>query len=259
MSGLITLLTDFGNKDGFVGTMKGVILVINPNVKIIDVSHEISQGDINSAGFILAQSAPYFPANTIHVAVVDPGVGSTRKALLVETPNAFFIAPDNGLLKFIFAKEKNCKVFEITNTAYFLDNVSNTFHGRDIFAPVAAFLSKGISPEKIGPVTNEFERGKISLPAEKGNNVFGEIIYIDHFGNLITNIPAKMLKSVNEIRIGNKTLPGIFTTYSSVKESELVSVIGSHGLVEIAKRNGNAHMELNAELATKVIIESNDI
>ena len=254
MPQVITLLTDFGYRDGFVGAMKGVICGINPHAQIIDVCHDITPGDINSAAFVIAQTAPYFPQKSVHLIVVDPGVGSTRKPLVVQSESACFVAPDNGVLKFIFEKEM-CKVYEISNKDFVYSNRSSTFHGRDVFAPVAAHLSKGVPIEEIGTLISDYQRGHVVKPVIKKDELLGEIIYIDRFGNLVTNILKDQTKSVNTITIKNVEIKTTSKCYSSVKQYELAALIGSHNYLEIAQRDGNAQQKLGCGVGEKVILK----
>lgn len=251
MPQFISLLTDFGYKDGFVGTLKAVISGINPNVSIIDVSHDIPPGDIDAAAFIIAQSAPFFPPNTIHCLVVDPGVGSVRKALIVETNTAIFVCPDNGILKYFFETE-NCRVFEISNKKYLKIPTSNTFHGRDVFAPAAAFLSMGVPVEKMGQQLFDYQKGFIKKPFLEKKNLVGEIIYIDRFGNLITNIPKDQTSGTAGVRINELIIPAINISYSSVDKYEIVALIGSSNYLEIAQRDGSAQQKLDCKIGDRV-------
>jgi len=185
--GIIALLTDFGLNDNFVGVMKGVIYHINPEVKIVDLSHQIESHNIHEAAFLLKSSYPYFPEGTVFLIVVDPGVGSERKSVIVETEKYLFVAPDNGVLSFLMERDMK-RIIQITNEEYFLKPVSRTFHGRDIFAPVAAYLSKGEKVEKFGSQTRKIEKLTFPEPQVKNNRLVGEVIYVDRFGNPITNI-----------------------------------------------------------------------
>ena len=192
---VITLLTDFGNQDAYVGIMKGVIAGINPFANIADICHSVPPQDIFSGAYLLYSSYKYFPRKTVHVAVVDPGVGSRRDIVCVETKNYFFLVPDNGILSFIIQEEKPKSIFRVTNNKYFLPSPSNTFHGRDVFAPVAAHLSLGVKPQKMGIMINQLERLDMPKPVpKKTGQVEGQIIYIDRFGNLITNITRSHIK-----------------------------------------------------------------
>ena len=185
---IIALLTDFGLKDGFVGSMKGVILSINPEAKIVDISHEIESFSIIEGSIVLNATYRYFPKGTIFVSVVDPGVGTERKFIIVKTKDYFFVCPDNGLLTLVLKKEKIKKIIEIKNKEFFLESDTNTFHGRDIFAPIAAYLSKGIKPEKFGDGIKNIKTNDIFEPKVLDGRIIGKIIKFDKFGNAITNI-----------------------------------------------------------------------
>ncbi len=254
---VISLLTDFGGRDGYVGIMKGVILAINPLVALVDLSHEIDPGDIDSAAFVLARSYRYFPPGTIHVVVVDPGVGSGRRILAVESKNYYFIAPDNGVLKWIFANDPGAHVISVTRKEYFLANVSNTFHGRDIFAPVAAHLAQGVPLANFGDPIDDYDKGNIHKPLKSGNKVTGSVIYIDRFGNLITNIAADEIAGKNKIArisIAGHAVARIADSYSQVQPGEILALIGSHGNLEIAQRDGSAAAKLNISVGTPVTV-----
>src|SRR5689334_23263200 len=185
---LITLTTDFGTADHFVGTMKGVMLGIAPRARLVDITHDIGPFEVSEGAFTIAQAYSYFPKGTIHVVVVDPGVGSTRRPLLAQMGGQYFIAPDNGVLSMIFAREKS-KVRHITTERYFLRPVSRTFHGRDIFAPVAAHLASGVPPARFGKLIDDCLRLTFERPNQTGKNAWsGSVLKVDRFGNLITNL-----------------------------------------------------------------------
>ncbi|MCX6012385.1 MAG: SAM-dependent chlorinase/fluorinase, partial [Chloroflexi bacterium] len=222
---IITLTTDFGYDDSYIATIKGIILSINHSISVIDISHSIQPQNIKQGAFVLQSAAPYFPSGSIHVAIVDPGVGSERNLILVVTPEYFFIAPDNGLLSFII-KNTSYKVYNLINESYWHKPVSSTFHGRDIFAPVAAHLSLGVSPEELG---NKIDDLVIldSLEPQIISDVQmeGEVIHIDYFGNLITNIAEEMLQNENvTIEINRQTINGLCLTYS--EKAGLIALIG---------------------------------
>lgn len=256
---VITLTTDFGSKDAFVGIMKGVILKINPEAEIVDLSHEISPQNIKEAAFLLCSAYHYFPYQTIHVVVVDPGVGTKRRPILAENKDYFFIAPDNGVLGLIYKKKKN-NVYHITNTKYFLPNVSQTFHGRDIFAPVAAYLSLGILPKEMGTKITDYEKGKWPFPKIKDRVLLGKIIYIDHFGNLITNIHRGVFKKFVKdsrflITIKDIDLKDISPHYLAVPRGEILAIWGSSEYLEICQSMGSAKMALNAKVGETIGIK----
>ncbi|TMP99216.1 MAG: SAM-dependent chlorinase/fluorinase, partial [Verrucomicrobia bacterium] len=197
---VITLTTDFGATDWFVGTMKGVILGISPRAQIVDLTHEIAAGDIRAASFVLAAGCRFFPPGTIHVVVVDPGVGSHRIILSVQTKNYTFLGPDNGVLSPALANEGVKAVYQVTNKKFFLSPVSQTFHGRDLFAPVAGYLMNGVPPQKLGSKVHDFVRLEWPQPRRSKNEVRGEILYIDHFGNAISNLAESLLSSFDPDR-----------------------------------------------------------
>ncbi len=259
---VIALLTDFGEDDFFVASLKGVILKINPSVWIIDITHRIPSFDIQTTGFILLASYKYFPSQTIFLAIVDPGVGSERNILLAKTKEYFFIAPDNGVLSLVLEEEKIEDLREVTNKKYFLPDLSHTFEGRDKMAPVAAWVSKGISCSEFGPVKTSFEKLDVEKPQLKGTEIIGHVLYQDKFGNLITDIPARMLediggkadkKSINLV-IRGKRISSFIQSYSSAKRGELLFLIGSVGMIEIAAREESASEKLKAGVGDEVRI-----
>ncbi|MFQ6112525.1 MAG: S-adenosyl-l-methionine hydroxide adenosyltransferase family protein [bacterium] len=192
-SSIITLLTDFGQRDGFVGTMKGVILNTYPDAKIVDISHDIEPQNLAAGAFVINTCYKYFPTGTVHVVVIDPGVGSKRRIICVAASGHFFLAPDNGVLKYIYDECPETQVVEVTNRKLVLSQISHTFHGRDIFAPVAAHLAKGLDLKELGASIHDYDKGRLPVLEEAVDRIKGEIIYIDRFGNLISNIPADEL------------------------------------------------------------------
>ena len=256
---IIALLTDFGTQDYFVGAMKGMILSINKEVNLVDITHEIAPQDINSAGFILQNCYADFPAKTIFAAVVDPGVGSRRRAILVETEKYFFIAPDNGLLSFVFEKAENYKVFEISNEIFFRQPVSRTFHGRDIFAPCAAHLSRGVKPSKFGNEINDFVVLAKRNPKRISKNITeAEIIFVDRFGNLITNLKAEDLPDKFYLEINNQKIEKLRGFFAEAEQGELFMITGSAGFLEIAAFQSSAKDLLNAKTGQKISVNIND-
>ncbi|VAV85669.1 hypothetical protein MNBD_DELTA01-2025 [hydrothermal vent metagenome] len=263
MASIITLTTDFGRRDPWVGAVKGVILSINPEATIVDISHGISPQKIIEGSFVLSRAYPYYPEGTIHVAVVDPGVGTERRPVLIETERYFFIGPDNGLFTRVISSEKIKQVIELDNSDYFLKDVSATFHARDVFAPVAAHLSCGVKPSELGTVMEE--PLLIDLPkAEISPDIIrGEVLYIDSFGNLITNIKetdiSEMLgRGDIDIDVRWRTIHGLVESYT---EGELgqnagnaVALIGSSGFMEIAAYRDNAASALGVSVGEKVDI-----
>jgi hypothetical protein len=255
MSNIIALITDFGTADYFVGAMKGVILSINPAARIIDITHEIAAQNIASAGFALRACYREFPKKTIFVAVVDPGVGSNRKAILVETEDYFFIAPDNGLLSFVFNGTENFRVYELANENFFRRPISRTFHGRDVFAPVAAHLSKGINPKEFGAETNDYVYKAENKPKNLGENeIAAEIIHIDRFGNLIANFRKEEAPENFSLEIAGKTIEKIRDYYSEAERSEIFMIWGSAGFLEISVFQDSAAELLKVETGQKIIV-----
>lgn len=251
---IIALLTDFGTKDYFVGAMKGVILSINSEAKIIDITHEIEPQNIQSAGFTLASCYRDFPPKTIFVSVVDPGVGSTRRAILVKTEDYFFIAPNNGLLSLVLANEADFRVFELTNPKFYLPNVSQTFHGRDVFAPIAAWLSKRISPNEFGDETDELVIFDSLIPNRiSSNEIAGKIIHIDHFGNLITNLKKADLPEKFFLQVNGNIISNHRTFYAEAETGGIFSILGSAGYLEIVAFRDSAKDLLKVEIGEKVV------
>lgn len=252
---IVTLLTDFGWSGPYVAAVKGVLLSINPNLHIVDISHTISPQNTDEAAFVLAQTYPYFPSGTIHVVVVDPGVGSDRTILAVKTSKGIFLAPDNGVLKYVFKNERDREVFLVTESDYFRSAVSHTFHGRDVFAPVAAHLSLGVTADQLGPKTMDYQIGQIPEPAVRQHKIIGQILYFDSFGNAITNIAANMIKqTIEEIKIGAIVLGGIKQTYCDATTGETLALIGSHNHLEIAINQGNIQKALGLAIGDPVTL-----
>lgn len=253
---IVALLTDFGTKDYFVGAVKGAILSVNSKANVVDITHEISPQDIKSASFTLRACYKNFPPKTIFVAVVDPGVGSGRKAILVETENYFFVAPDNGLLSFVFEDEKSFRVFETTNEKFFAPEISRTFHGRDIFAPVAAHLSNGVAPNKFGTEIVDFVRLRTAKPVKISvAEIKAEIIHTDNFGNLVTNLEAKDLPDNFTLEINGKVIERRREFYAEAVKDELFMILGSAGFLEIAANQNSARETLNVEAGEKILLK----
>lgn len=246
------MMTDFGLADGFVGTMKGVIYTINPDAVIIDISHEIGSQDVSEAALLLEASYRYFPRGTVHVVVVDPGVGSQRRAIAVEAEEYYFVAPDNGVLTRALAREKVMKSVELTNPAYFLDEVSDTFHGRDIFAPVAAHISLGTEIEALGVEVDDLIKTPPSEPEVSQSGIRGHVIHIDKFGNLITDIPRKLFEKVISdhqfvIKLADIKLDRISRSYADVPAGEPLAMFNSFDNLEIAVNHASAAEALEVQ------------
>ena len=257
----LTLLSDFGLSDGYVGTMKGTIAQINPTLTVIDLTHQIPPQNIAAGRFCLMSAYPYFPRATVHIAVVDPGVGSSRRAIAVELATGFLVGPDNGLLSGVLSQHPAIAAVELNNPQYWrVVNPCTTFHGRDIFAPVGAQLASGVPLAALGTAISLQSLVSLTLPnwTERLNRetsqrvIQGAIQAIDHFGNLITNIPQETIQANTwSSVIQGIQIPG-HNTYADVPKGSLLALIGSHGWVEIAKNQGNAQKHLQVEYAEKV-------
>ena len=259
---IVTLTSDFGLNDHFVGTMKGVILNIAPEAKIIDICHSVQPFDILDGALTIAQAYSYFPAGTIHVVVVDPGVGSARRPLVVSTETHYLVAPDNGVLSLILDREERVKVRHITMQHYFLQPVSSTFHGRDVFAPVAGYLAKGVDGEKLGDEISDYIRFSAPKPKAAGEKTLrGVILKVDRFGNLVTNFTLEDVPGLFQapplpfkIVIGNREITELHQTYSEALPNEVFGILGSMGYVEIAASRASAAQLLGVGKGTEVHI-----
>jgi S-adenosylmethionine hydrolase len=263
---IVSLLSDFGLRDPYVAEMKAVILSIFPEAHIIDISHEIEKFNIRMGAFILASATPYFPKGTVHVAVVDPGVGTERRPIIVETKRSYLVGPDNGLLMLAAQREGIKRVCTILNKKFMLQKVSKTFHGRDIFAPAAAYLAKGYTPKDFGPEIHDYVIPKFAKPKKRKGWLCGEILHIDGFGNIITNIPAEKLqktglKTKQEINVKlGKTKPKklkFCSTYGEVALKEALALIGSHDFLEISINQGNAAKQYKTKIGNSIYISLN--
>jgi hypothetical protein len=252
MGRIITLATDFGLKDHYVGAMKGVILSINPDAILTDITHEIPPHSIFDAAFTLMNFYRYFPVGTIHVVVVDPGVGGKRKPIAVEADGNFFVGPDNGVFTFVYRLSKRYRAYKITDSKYVLSRISNTFHGRDIFAPAAAHLSLGVPVEDLGKKVGKPVTLEIKEPVVRGEEIIGEFIHVDSFGNLVTNIPSNLIKGKSKIHIGRRVVEGVSKSYSDVSKGELLAIIGSSGFLEISMNQGRASDVIGMNEALRV-------
>ncbi len=253
---IITLATDFGHSDHFVGTMKGVILRICPQARIVDISHEITPFEIPEAAFVLAQAYRFFPPKTVHVVVVDPGVGTSRRPILVEAAKQYFVAPDNGVLSMVYSREKH-KARAITAEKYFLKDVSCTFHGRDVFAPVAAHLAKGVTPARFGKLIKDHLRPVFGKPTRTGKRFWtGNILKIDRFGNLITNFHVDEFPAVRErpfeLVVGPQRIFHLAGSYVECNFGELFVIVGSSGYLEVATTLGSAAKMIGCAVGAQV-------
>jgi S-adenosyl-L-methionine hydrolase (adenosine-forming) len=253
---IITLTTDFGLSDAFVGSMKGVILGIHPGARIVDISHDIPPQDIDHAAFVVRCAAPHFPRGTVHVVVVDPGVGTERLILAVRTADQVFLAPNNGVLKYVFDEHSEAEAFNVTHSEYFRERVSRTFHGRDIFAPVAAHLSRGLSVEKLGRPFAEFDRGVIPRAVRLADRITGEVIAFDRYGNGITNIPAGWIDDPETARVlaGGFAFESLARSYLDVPPGNPLAIIGSADALELSVNRGSARETLNLKIGETVTV-----
>jgi S-adenosyl-L-methionine hydrolase (adenosine-forming) len=256
---IITLLTDFGTQDYFAGAMKGVILSINPEARIVDLTHEIPPQDIQAGAFNLLCCYRDFPAGAIHVAVVDPGVGSDRKPILVECANQFFIGPDNGIFSWICEREGNWRALHLTRDRYFRHPVSNTFHGRDVFAPIAAVLSNGVSSNDLGVPLSDIVRLEALGPRHHADGTIeGRVLHIDRFGNCVTNLSQRDLAVEGpaswKLLLNNQEVTSLRQDYAGGSRNTVFAVVGSAGLLELSARNDSAAEILEVERGQSLIL-----
>jgi len=274
---LVTLTTDFGMADGYVGTMKGVILSIAPNARLVDISHEIVPQDVRQAAYVLRTAYPFFPPHTVHLVVVDPGVGSARRPIALRTPAGIFVGPDNGVFSYVMAYERVEALVELADPRYHLSRVSHTFHGRDIFSPAAAHLAAGVpitalGPSLTDPVTLPFPRLEVA-----SGGVTGEVLHADHFGNVITSIgllvwsggeltleptfgkagrggQVRFQAAEAVVTVAGQEITGVHRTYAEVEPGEVLALVGSEGHLEIAVREGNAARKLGLHPGYVVVL-----
>ena len=260
VTSIVTLTTDFGESDYYVGAMKGVILSINPDAQIVDLSHEIRPHDVLDAAFLISRAYRYFPAWTVHCVVVDPGVGTARRPLVVSADGHYFVAPDNGVLSLVCEQTEGVRVVQATATHYFLSEVSQTFHGRDVFAPLSAWLSRGTELDHFGETVTDYVRFKMPKARLEGSNlVRGAVIQIDHFGNCITNIPPQLLpdflssqRPSFKFRVGSTTIQQISTSYAASEPNVAFVILGSSGFLEISLNHGSAADSLKISRGAEV-------
>ena len=255
---VITLLTDFGTADYFVGAVKGAILSVNPRAVIVDITHEVPAQDIQAGAFALLAAYESFPSGTVHVAVVDPGVGSTRRPIIVKANKQFFVGPDNGIFTYIYDRDPSHKVFHVTEEEYFREAPSTTFHGRDIFAPVAAALSKGVRAKNFGPSIDDAVRleNSLELEVQKNGRLCGRIIHIDRFGNCITNITRENLTENDAaLRVNGKTIRTFRTFYGEDTTHEPFAIWGSTGFLEFSINGASAAETLRVKRGDPIILK----
>ena len=263
---VIALLTDFGSRDTYVAEVKGAILTINPTATLVDITHEVPPQDINAGGFLLANAVGAFPPGTVYVAVVDPGVGTARRPLIVETPGGSYVGPDNGLFSRVIWGDQpdgddgdlvqmaylppNVKAYCLKLPSYWRDIVSDTFHGRDIFGPVAAHRSLGVEAAAMGDQVHELWRVPSPSVSERGGALIGQVVYVDTYGNLVTNIPARRLPKHPIVEVAGHVIQGLSASYEA--EKSLVALVGSHDYLEIAKPLGSAAQDLHLGQGARV-------
>ena len=258
MPPIITLTTDFGIKDHYVGAMKAVLLSISENARLVDISHQIPPQDIMAGAWVVRNSAMLFPPDSVHLVVVDPGVGTQRKPIAIRIEDQYFVGPDNGIFSLI-ADQYEYKGVELTNSRYWRKKPSNTFHGRDIFAPVAAHIANGVPLSELGEPIEKLETYRWAVPISDKDGVQGWVVHIDHFGNLITNIPESMIRSAGDgsdlkIYVGNTIFDTIVDTFGDVPDGEPAAYVGSSGVLEIAINKGDAREMLGVEKGAQVSI-----
>jgi S-adenosylmethionine hydrolase len=258
---IITLTTDFGTEDGNAAVMKGVILRVNPHALVVDLTHDIPPQDIADAAYVLRRAYTYFPRDTIHTVVVDPGVGTPRRAMAVQSSDAFFVAPDNGVLTYVIQQLQDqgheLRIVSLTNPQYWLSHISRVFHGRDIFAPVAAHLSLGVDLDAFGHELEDWvriPRPRLEMSPDK---ITGQVMHVDHFGNLLTNIPQSALDSVTDrliITVAAREIRGLTKAFGHRQAGELIAYIDSSGHLAVGLVNGSAQQMLNCQVGTPVEI-----
>lgn len=260
--GLVTLLTDFGERDWFVASMKGVIFSINPSASIVDLCHQIPSHAVEDGAFVLQSCYRYYPSGTIHVAVVDPGVGGARRPIVVRTSRYFFVAPDNGLLSYVFEQETDIEIREIENKQFRLDAEGRTFDGRDVFAPAAAWLTKHQLFASFGRVLEDCRTFAIPSPRWEQQALRGEVVYIDRFGNLITNLTNRHMQEVRDvtkrtdpfIQVGGNTIEGLVRSYSEGMVDRPRALINSDGRLEIFIKEASASARLRVGRHETVVL-----
>ena len=259
MSAIITLTTDFGLGSPYVAQMKGVILSLCPEATLVDITHGIGPQNIREGAVVLADTTPRFPPDTIHIAVVDPGVGTSRELVYAATAGHKYLAPDNGLLSLLARQNRPARMIALREKAYWLPHVSSTFHGRDILAPVAAHLAAGLDPARLGPLQEKLVMLPLPQAEWRGRELHGEVLYVDSFGNLITNITSVLLRNTNDltkrlVRIKNCSIHPIVATYGDVSEGELLALLDSQGRLEIAAARASAAKILGVTIGEPVVV-----
>jgi S-adenosylmethionine hydrolase len=251
----LTLTTDFGTASPYVASMKGVILSLNPEARIIDLSHHIPPQDVRHTAFFVASALPHFPPEALHVVVVDPGVGGNRDVLYVEVGHQRLLVPDNGCWTLLHEGRPPVRVIRLTDQRYWRHPVSATFHGRDVFAPVAANLSLGLDPRKLGPPVGTWVRLHRPATTAGPEGILGEVVFVDHFGNLVTNVPGEAITQQagrRWVKVGGQEVPRFVRTYAEAEPGTLIALVSSDGWLEVAVSHGSAARRLQAGVGTVV-------
>ncbi len=255
---VVTLLTDFGLVDPYVGMMKGVILGLCPEAAIVDITHDVPAQDIQTGAFLLERASRFFPAGSVHVAVVDPGVGTARRPLVIEAGDSWLVGPDNGLLASAARARGIRRIVHATDRNYFLPIVSNTFHGRDLFAPLAGHLARGVPAARMGKTTTRLVRLAARVPTRRHGTILGQVVLVDRFGNLVTNLqPEHLPRGRFRIRAGGFDAGRLRRSYEEVEPGALLVLVSSYGLLEIAARGGSAAARLGLGKGDRVKIIQN--
>ena len=257
MAPIITLTTDFGLSDGYVGAMHGVILGICPQARIVDLSHDVAPQNVRQGAFVLHMAHRYFPPGTVHVVVVDPGVGSARRAIAIQTEDAYYVAPDNGVLSYVLETDHLLAQVHLTRREYWLPDISHTFHGRDIFAPVGAHLANGVGVEKLGQSVDDLARLPLSRAEVcSDGSILAHVLYVDRFGNLITDAHGDLLGNHSDWVVGmtGRRVEGISDSYADASKGQLLALIDSSGYLEIAVREGSAAAATGARPGSEISI-----
>jgi len=249
---LVTLTTDFGNGSSYVAAMKGALLAVNPSARLVDLTHDLPPQDLVATSYFLADTLPYFPAGTVHVVVVDPGVGTERSLLCVEWRAQCLLLPDNGCWTSLIDDGDQPLVHRLSESRYWRLDVSATFHGRDILAPVAGHLTRGVAPTALGPPVTSWQRLNLPRPTQTPTGVRGEVVVVDRFGTLISNLPASEIRSGARVTLPGGTALQLVRTYGDAEPGTLVALIGSSGRLEVAVVNGSAAARLGVGFGTPI-------
>jgi len=258
--GIITLTTDFSLADSYVGTMKGVVLRINPGAKLVDITHQITPQDILEATLVLESGYRYFPPGSVHVVVVDPGVGGLRRPIVVAGREHYFVGPDNGTFSRVMENDEEAVVYQISEPRFLLPSISDTFHGRDVFAPVAAYLSRGVAPEEFGPVVPDPRLLRVPAPTWWGDQIRGEVIHVDSFGNIVSNINRRQFEEWVgsrhcRILINGRVIDHVSRSYAEHERGKVLALFGSADLLEIAVAEGRAERRIGAGKGDTVLVQ----